>query len=209
MNHNALTVFLIGTVSVFLSCNGPSGQTTTPAQTNDSGGSKNLLITPNPQVDQSPMDMAYYPTRYPQLKMTGEITELPDMRLIYSRPQKKGREIFGGLLKYGEQWRLGANEASEIEFFHPVSIQGKNISAGRYVIYCIPQEKQWTIVLNSNLYSWGLHFDPTKDIGSFSVPVDSTRASIEFFTMLFEKSAKGANLVMAWDYTKAALPIEF
>nr|WP_315818687.1 DUF2911 domain-containing protein [Paraflavitalea speifideiaquila] len=67
-------------------------------------------------VDKSPMDMAYFPVDYPKLKMSGNAKEPLVARVIYSRPQKSGRAIFGDVLKYGHTWRLGANEATEIEF---------------------------------------------------------------------------------------------
>lgn len=60
----------------------------------------------------SPMAMSYLPDNYPLLKIDGKTKEDPTARVIYCRPQKKGREIFGGLVKYNENWRLGANEAT-------------------------------------------------------------------------------------------------
>src|ERR1044072_540103 len=87
-----------------------------------------------PPIDASPMDMAYYPPVYPYLvKVKGESGSLV-ARVIYSRPQKKGRKIFGELEEYGKVWRLGANEATEVEFFIPVVIGGKNIPKGRYTM---------------------------------------------------------------------------
>src|SRR5436189_1509023 len=104
---------------------------------------------PNPYsvVDISPMDMSYFPVDYSQRKMAHNITTPPIIRVIYSRPHRQGRVIFGNLLKYGERWRLGANEATEIEFFQNVSIRGKKINTGRYIIYAIPNEQNWTIIL--------------------------------------------------------------
>ncbi len=75
-----------------------------------------------PPVDKSPMDMSYYPANYPVSKINDKITEPLAARIVYSRPQKTGRAIFGGLLKYGEVWRMGANEATEIEFFKHVRL---------------------------------------------------------------------------------------
>src|SRR5689334_17635528 len=75
-----------------------------------------------PPVDKSPMDMSYYPNGYPVLKIQDKLTEPLVARVIFSRPQKNGRPIFGELLEYGQVWRLGANEATEIEFFTPVKI---------------------------------------------------------------------------------------
>jgi len=81
-----------------------------------------------PPIDKSPMDMSYYPANYPVLKIQDKITEPLLARVIYSRPQKTNRPIFGGLVKYGELWRTGANEATEIEFYNKVKIWGMKIS---------------------------------------------------------------------------------
>ncbi|MEO8582893.1 MAG: DUF2911 domain-containing protein, partial [Flavitalea sp.] len=121
-------------------------------------------------VDKSPMDMSYYPPEYPILKMTGKVVAPPIARVIYSRPFTDGRVIFGNLIKYGEHWRLGANEATEIEFFTDVSILDKKVKKGRYILYCIPFEDKWTLVLNNDLYVWGLKIHSSADVTSFNVP---------------------------------------
>lgn len=196
-----ITAFAVG-------CDGPT-----------TSGNNSVTINPNapvnqpaekdlqPGLDKSPMDMSYYPVDYSKLKMTGSITEPPVARVIYSRPQKNNRTIFGDLIKYGQVWRLGANEATEIEFFRDVDITGKKVAKGRYVIYCIPQENKWTLILNTDLYTWGLKIDSTKDVYKFSIPVSKTRFPYELFTMEFEKANKGMQLDMEWDSVKASLPI--
>jgi hypothetical protein len=160
-------------------------------------------------VDISQMDMSYYPVDYPKLKMTNAITTSPLARVIYSRPHLQGRKLFHDVLKYGEPWRLGANEATELELYTDATIQDKKIKAGRYILYCIPQQEKWTIVLNSNIDSWGLQPDQSKDIAHFIVPVIKTGNSLEFFTMIFQKSNGEAELLMAWDNVEAKLPISF
>lgn len=162
-----------------------------------------------PGLDKSPMDMCYYPVDYPKLKMSGNVSEPLIARLIYSRPQKNNRVIFGNLIKYGSAWRLGANEATEIEFFKDVNITGKRVQKGRYVIYCVPQPNNWTIVLNTDLYTWGLKIDSTRDQYKFNIPVAKTRFPYELFTMEFEKADKGMQLNMEWDSLKASLPITY
>jgi hypothetical protein len=164
---------------------------------------------PYSAVDISPMDIVYFPLDYPLAKSSNPDTALPNARVIYSRPQKQGRQIFGSLIKWGEAWRLGANEATEIELFTNATIQGKRVNAGRYILYCIPQEKEWTIVFNNNLFSWGLHPYQSKDVIRFKVPVQKTPVVIEHFTMAFQKTTTGADLIMAWDDTQARLPFEF
>jgi len=160
--------------------------------------------------DRSPMDMVYFPTDYPLLKMTGKTTTPPLMRIIYSRPQKQGRQIFGGLVKYDVPWRLGANESTEIEFFSTATVAGKPVKPGRYILYCIPQETKWTIVLNSNLYSWGLEQNRQMDLVQFEVPVEKTNLAIEYFTIACEKkSDKSTALIFLWDDVKTKLPVSF
>jgi len=160
--------------------------------------------------DRSPMDMVYFPTDYPLLKMTGKTSFPPLMRIIYSRPQKQGRPIFGGLVKYDVPWRLGANEATEVEFFSDATVAGKTVKAGRYILYCIPQETKWTFFLNSNLYSWGLEQNRLKDLMHFEVPVEKTNLAIEYFTIACEKkSDKNTALIFLWDDVKTKLPVSF
>lgn len=171
-----------------------------PVQLPESGNAYSAL-------DKSPLDILYFPPEYPKLKMIGKASPLPAFRIIYSRPQKHGRVIFGSVVKYGEHWRLGANEATEIEFFKPVLIQKKEVPPGRYTFYCIPQPAEWTLVLNSELYSWGLVADSTKDVFKFTVPVIQVSNTIEAFTMEVEKSEGGASLWIGWDHSKVVLPI--
>jgi hypothetical protein len=158
-------------------------------------------------LDKSPMDMTYYPENYPIMKMQHKDVEPLTARLIYSRPQKNGRIIFGSLVEYGKSWRLGANEASEIEFFKDVTIQQKKIPRGRYVLYCIPYSDKWIIKFNSDVNTWGLQIDSTKDVFQFEIPVAKTNYPYEFFTMEFETAEPGLQLAMMWDSVRAVLPI--
>ncbi|MEI2740675.1 MAG: DUF2911 domain-containing protein [Chitinophagaceae bacterium] len=161
-------------------------------------------------VDVSPMDMSYFPVDYPKLKMSKDlVASSPWARVIYSRPHLQGRHIFHEVLKYGEPWRLGANESTELELYKDATIQGEKVKAGRYILYCIPQPNEWTIVFNNNTDTWGLQQDPSKDIVRFTVPVKKTATSLEFFTMIFEGKGEGAILLMAWDNVEVRLPISF
>lgn len=160
-------------------------------------------------TDLSPMDMIYCPSDYPLKKMAGAAPPLPYARIIYSRPQTQGRKIFGELVKYDQPWRLGANEATELELFSIATIQGKTVEPGRYIMFCIPSETSWTIILNSNIFSWGLNPDKKKNLMHFSVPVEKNLTVTNFFTMIFENSGPDAKLLMAWDDVKVILPIKF
>lgn len=185
----------------------PAGRNTTdtaglfPPPLHESG-------TPVSTLDKSPLDVVYFPMEYPKLKMIGSIKTPPVFRIFYSRPQKSGRKIFGSVVKFGEQWRLGANEATEIEFFQDVTIQGTKVRKGNYILYCIPQPTEWTLILNGDLYSWGLKIDEAKDIFKFTVPVVKAARPIEEFTMETEATNTGANLWIGWDDTRVVLPVD-
>lgn len=166
--------------------------------------------TKMPEVDKSPMDMAYYPVNYPVQKIQNKISEPLAMRIIYSRPQKQGRKIFGDLIEYGNIWRLGANEATEIEFYKDVKIGGKKINKGRYTLYAIVNENSWTFIVNKDTDTWGaFKYDAKKDVVRTEMPLQKTEDIIESLSMTFEKAEKGANLVIAWEQVRISLPIEF
>lgn len=196
---------------LFFSCqNGsPAANSTKPPVIMDSSLIRRGAANPYVPVDISPMDMAYFPSDFPVQKMNGIVSGLPQARVIYSRPHRQGRKIFGNVVKWGEPWRLGANEATEIQFFQPVTIQKKRMEKGSYILYAIPYEDHWTIVFNSNLYTWGLKFDLSKDVAKFDIPAVTKDQMAEYFTMEFEKTATGAELIMAWEDREARLPIQF
>jgi hypothetical protein len=175
----------------------------------DSTFPRKQAANPYVPVDVSPMDMAYFPTDFPVKKMSGEVAGLPVMRVTYSRPHRGGRQLFGKLVQWGQPWRLGANEATEIQFFQSVTIQKQKVEKGTYILYCIPYQDKWTLVLNKNLFSWGLKFNQADDVAKFDVPVINKEQQVEHFTIAFEKSAAGAELIMAWEATEARMLIEF
>ena len=161
-----------------------------------------------PEVDKSPMDVSYYPNNYPILKIQNKATEPLVARILYSRPQKQGRKIFGELVEYGKVWRLGANEATEIELYKDVKIGGKKVSKGRYTLYAIVSENVWTLILNKDTDTWGaFKYDSKKDVLRTDVPVQKTDEVVESMSMLFEKSATGISLLIAWEQVKVTLPI--
>jgi hypothetical protein len=163
-----------------------------------------------PAMDKSPMDMSYYPVNYPVLKIQDKITEPLVARVIYSRPQRSGRSIFGGLVKSGEVWRLGANEATELELFKAVRIDGKKLKPGRYTLYAIISDNRWTIIINKEVDTWGsFKYDIKKDVLRKDVMIQKTESTVENLSMQFEKTVTGCNLLIAWENVKVALPMTF
>lgn len=170
-----------------------------------SGQSKNV-----PPIDKSALDVSYFPVNYPILKIQDKAKDPLMARVIYSRPQKNGREVFGGLVEYGQIWRVGANEATEIEFFRDATIGKTKIKKGRYTMYVIPQPDNWTVILNRDTDTWGaFKYDQKKDVARVDVKPEKNVETAEAFSLYFEPISKGANLYIHWDNTRAALPITF
>ena len=204
-------------LSVFVGCKekSPASATTTPTQ--HAGDTSDILTQATPviednniyaDVDISPMDMSYFPSKYPQQKIADPTAPPPVMRVIYSRPHLQGRKLFEEILKYGQTWRLGANEATELDLFQPVTIGDKKLPVGRYTLYAIPKAGYWTIAINNDLDLWGLKQDASKDLVRVEVPVSYYNPIMEYFTMVFEKSDIGANLIIAWDDALVKVPVK-
>ncbi|MDO6517835.1 DUF2911 domain-containing protein [Zobellia uliginosa] len=150
-------------------------------------------------LDKSPMDMASYPTDYKISEKT--------VRIIYSRPQLKGRSL-SELAPAGKVWRTGANEAAEITFYTDVVFGGKQIKAGSYSIFTIPGESEWTVILNKNLNQWGSYsYDESADVARVKVPSSKDSNSLEEFSIAFKEAGAGFEMVMGWDKTRVAVPI--
>jgi len=201
MNKLFLLLFLAPTQQGFAQT--AVNNTTTPNQSTAPAASVKL-----PQLDKSPMDMAYYPDNYPVLKIQDKATEPLVARVIYSRPQKEGRTIFGGLVEYGKVWRLGANEATEIELYKDVKIKDKKLAKGRYSIFAIPNQTEWTIIFNKDTDVWGaFKYDEKKDAMRVNFPVQSTSTPVEPFTISFSKTSSGADMLIAWDQAMVTVPV--
>lgn len=88
-----------------------------------------------------------------------------DIVIDYSQPSVKGRDIYGDLVPYGEVWRTGANEATTFETDKDLEIQGKTLPAGKYALFTIPGEDEWTIIFNEEHEQWGAYdYDASKDV---------------------------------------------
>lgn len=152
-----------------------------------------------PGVDKSPADIAYF---------RGEDGS-PLVKVIYSRPMKKGRDIFGSLEPYGKVWRTGANEATQIRLYKDAVVGGKKVDAGEYTLFTIPNKDKWTIILNSELDQWGAYrYQENKDVIRTEVSAGAAPEEIEAFTITFKKVDKGTHLILAWDKTMVEVPIE-
>jgi len=147
-----------------------------------------------PALDKSPADIAYH-----------REDNKPVVKVVYSRPAKRERVIFGELVPFGKVWRTGANEATEVKFFKDVTFGGKKVKAGTYSLFTIPEKEEWTIILNSDTDVWGAYsYNEKNDVVRFKVKTAKTDQTVEYFTITFAEE----NMVLAWDNTKVEISIE-
>ncbi len=95
---------------------------------------------------------------------------MTEVSMHYSSPAVKERLIWGGVVPYDKIWRGGANEATTLEFSTDVNIEGQTLRAGKYALFFIPGEKEWTVILNKNANQWGADkYDESLDAVRFTV----------------------------------------
>ncbi|MDN5202877.1 DUF2911 domain-containing protein [Fulvivirgaceae bacterium BMA10] len=158
-------------------------------------------------LDRSPLDIAYFPDNFAHDRQAGEKAIV---KVTYSRPQKKSREIFGGIVRFDQVWRTGANEATEIKFYQDVTIAGKKIKKGVYSLFTIPGKEKWTIIINSDLDYWGHYsYNEKNDVLRTEVAVGKTSGTVEAFTIQFRNADGGAAMQLAWDDTLVEVPVKF
>ncbi len=136
-------------------------------------------------------------------------TESANVSVTYGQPSKKGRVIFGGLEKYGKVWRTGANAATEITFKKDVNFGGTPVKAGTYTLYSIPDEKEWTVILNPELKQFGAFgYDKIKDknVAEVKVPVAKLSTPEE---KLIIRSNDDKELIISWDDVLVSVPLKW
>jgi hypothetical protein len=135
---------------------------------------------------------------------------LTDIEIVYSRPGVKDRTIFGGLVPYGEVWRTGANASTKISFSTPVKLNGHEVPAGKYALYTIPAEKEWTIIIYKNPdLSGAFNYDSKDDLVRFTTEPVEFSEKVETFTMdLAAVHDDSAMLFLVWDHTLVPMKLE-
>ncbi len=129
--------------------------------------------------------------------------------ISYCRPSAKGRKIFGDIVPFDQVWRTGANEATTITFSTDVNIGETLVKAGKYALFTIPNEKEWTLIINSDYDQWGSgNYSTEKDIVRIKVPVTEINHH-ELLTFVFTNVTETeASIAIEWEKTKVTLPIK-
>ncbi len=134
------------------------------------------------------------------------------LKIIYSQPQKRGREIFDKLVPFDLVWRTGANEATEATITKDIVVNKILLKAGTYSLFTIPGKEKWTIIFNSDLGLWGAYnYNQKMDVLRFDVTpkLISTDLVYEPFTIRIDQKTDTAELFLLWDKTQVSFNIQF
>ncbi|HEY2083190.1 MAG TPA: DUF2911 domain-containing protein [Verrucomicrobiae bacterium] len=133
---------------------------------------------------------------------------LTDIEIVYSRPSAKGRPIFGGLVPFGKVWRTGANASTTISFSTAVKLNGTEIPAGKYSLFTIPGESEWTVIINKDTKSSPFAYNASNDVARITVPAVDIAENIETFGIMIDAIRDdSAKIDLLWEHTVVQIPL--
>ncbi len=125
------------------------------------------------------------------------------VKIDYHQPSAKGRKIMGGLVPFGEVWRTGANATTTIELSAAAKIEGKELAAGKYGLYTVPGETEWTLIINKGI-KWGAYdYKKEEDVLRVTAKAGKTASFVETFTIAIENN----NIVLSWENTSVSFKV--
>jgi len=168
--------------------------------------STTLLLTLSVVASAQMKDKSQRPS--PPAQAQCKFSDGKTITVNYSSPRAKGRKIFGGLVPYGEVWRTGANEATTFVPDTNLTIGGKDVPAGSYTIFTIPNADKWTLIVNKKTGEWGIPYKYESDeLVRADMQVSKTSAPVENFTISFHEMGTGCHMYLDWENTRATIEI--
>ncbi|HET9387256.1 MAG TPA: DUF2911 domain-containing protein [Gemmatimonadales bacterium] len=125
----------------------------------------------------------------------------------YSRPSKRGREIFGGVVPWNAVWRTGANAASQLNTSADLVIGDVTVPAGKYTLWTLPSPTGWKLIINKNTGQWGTTYDAAHDLARIDAKVETLATPVEQFGIAFEPATNPSALTFTWDRTRYSVPV--
>lgn len=130
------------------------------------------------------------------------------LKMDYSSPRMKGRKIYGDLVPYGQIWRVGANEATTFLTDTDLMVGDKQVPAGSYTIFAIPEEGKWTLIISKKTGEWGIPYPGEQfDFARTAMKVQKLDSPMENFTITLVKAGDGCSMNFDWDRTRATIEI--
>ena len=130
------------------------------------------------------------------------------LRVVYSRPSRRGRTVLGGVVPYDSVWRTGANAATVFTTSAPLNIGGVNVPIGAYSLWTVPSRTGWKLVINRQVGQWGTEYDAARDLARIEMALARVADPVEQFTIALNPAAGSTGrLQLAWDDFQASVPI--
>lgn len=149
------------------------------------------------------------PPRLSPKASVSQVVGYTEIKVDYCRPGVKDRKIWGGLVPYNEVWRTGANEATTIEFMDDVIVEGHKVPSGKYGLFTIPGENEWTIILNKVWDQWGaFNYDEAEDFLRFKVKSQKSDYTDRLLFTFDYVSPYSADVVVEWNKLKVFFLVE-
>jgi Protein of unknown function (DUF2911) len=144
----------------------------------------------------------------PPAKASCSLGDGATVTVDYSSPRAKGRKIYGGLVPYGDVWRLGANEATTFAPSSDVTVGGTKVPAGSYTLFAIPNQDKWTLIISKKTGEWGTKYAGSdSDLARVDMKTSTLPLPVENFTITFDKSGSGCTMRVEWEKTRASVDI--
>jgi len=129
-----------------------------------------------------------------------------NLEVVYSRPAKRGRVIFGNVVPWGEVWRTGADAATQLTTTRDLVIGGTTVPAGKYTLWTLPTPNGAQLIINSQTGQWGTDYDPKRDFARIPLTTTTLATPVERFTIGIDPSENGGVLRMSWDDRAYSVP---
>jgi len=126
-----------------------------------------------------------------------------NIRIAYSSPAIKGRQVWGGLVPYDKVWRAGANEATIFETDKDIKVEGKELKAGKYSLFAIPTKGEWTMIFNKQTGQWGTQYDEAQD----EIRVKVTPRKSDKMNERLSYEVKDNKVIMYWEQMQIPMSI--
>ncbi|HEV2306220.1 MAG TPA: DUF2911 domain-containing protein [Candidatus Acidoferrales bacterium] len=130
------------------------------------------------------------------------------LKVDYSSPRMRGRKIYGGLVPYGQVWRVGANEATTFVTDTDLMVGDKTVPAGNYTMFAIPEPGKWTLIISKKTGEWGIPYPGAQyDFTRVPMEVSKLKTPLEDFTISFAHTNDGCSMRFDWATTRATILI--
>ncbi len=125
----------------------------------------------------------------------------------YSRPTRRGRDIFGTLEPWNKVWRTGANAATQLNTPVDLVIGGATVPAGKYTLWTLPSPTGWKLIINKQNGQWGTEYHPEQDLIRVDAKTEALATPVEQFVIAFEPASTPSAITFAWDKVRYSVPV--